>query len=440
MNKIEKMLHRPLKTRRDFIKTTSLGSMGLMFAPVIAVNNWRQTSPNDTINHAVIGTGSRGSSFHCSHFANAKGCRVVAACDVDPVRLNKAVQDLPNERQVKKYSDFRKLLEDKSIDSVSIATPDHWHTPIALWALMAGKHVYVEKPCSHTVFEANLLVKAAEHYGRCVQHGTQRRSMGNHIEAIRQLNKGIIGRVHTIKAINQQFRKPIGHAPVQDPPAGVDYDMWLGPAPKVPFTMNRWHYNWHWFWDYGGGDIVNDGVHQIDVAIWAMGNRYPNRIVVSGGQFFYHDDHQTPDTQTAIFEYDDNQIIYEMRLWAPYKLEGHDNGNVAYGTEGKMDFGRKGIIVTRGDEEIKIESPKPIESIVPNFLTAVRENNPAKLLSPIEKGVVAVNLCNLANIGTRLGAPGLEYYPIKEDVKCHGFEDKARKMLTRTYRKGYELP
>jgi len=426
-------------TRRDFIKTAALGTAGVIGLPYIAKSAWTNNSPNDRIVHAVIGTGRRGSG-HCKNFAAAKGCELVAVSDVDPQQMTKSLTGLPNEGQIKKYLDFHKLLEDKSIDSVTISTPDHWHTPLAMWALMAGKHVYLEKPCSHNIVESNLLVKAAKKYGKCVQHGTQRRSDGDHIEGIRQLNQGIIGKVHTAKAINHQFRGPIGKALVETPPAGVDYDRWLGPAPKVPFTKNRWHYEWHWFWDYGGGDITNDGVHQIDVAVWALGDKYPNRIVVSGGQYFYKDDHQTPDTQTAIFEYDDTQIIYEMRLWTPDKLEGHDNGNVIYGTDGKMEFGRGGVIVTKGKEQIKIKSPEPVEGILANYLTAVRENNPAKLLSPIEKGSLSVNLCNLANIATRVGSASIQYDPIKETVKCPGFDEKAKALLGRTYRQGYALP
>jgi len=438
-NKKEKKSTMSSITRRDFIRTTGAGSAGIIATPFIVSSAWGQKSPSDTIRHAVIGTGGQGGG-HCRRFATAEGCELVAVCDVDPQRLREKVKGLPNEERIKKYADFRKLLEDKSIDSVSIVTPDQWHTPMALYALMAGKHVYVEKPCSHNVRETNLLVKAAKEYYKCVQHGTQRRSDGDHIEGIRQLRNGIIGKVYMVKAIDHQLREPIGRAPVQDPPPGVDYDMWLGPSPKVPFTMNRWHYNWHWFWNYGGGDTGNDGVHQIDVAVWAMGDRYPDRVVVSGGQFFYDDDHETPDTQTAIFEYKEGQIIWEMRLWTPYNLEGHDNGNVAYGTDGKMEFGRAGVIVTKGKEQIKIKSPEPVENITLNFLTAVRENNPAKLNSPIERGAITTNMCHLANIGNRLGASSLTYDPVKEDVKCPGFEEKARAMLGREYRKGYELP
>lgn len=423
-------------TRRDFMKTAGVGIIG---APYLAKTAWIQTPPSDLIRHAVIGTGNMGRN-HTKTFGNTKGCDLVAICDVDPEQLGKALKTVPNPDKIKTYSDFRELLKDKSIDSVSIATPDHWHTPLALWAMMAGKHVYVEKPCSHNIKETDILVKAAKKFNKCVQHGTQRRSNGDHMEGMKQLRNGIIGKVHTIKAIDHQHREAIGRAPAQEPPAGVNYDMWLGAAPKVPFTTNRWHYTWRWFWDYGNGDAANDGVHQIDVAVWALGDRYPKRVVSSGGQYFYNDDHQTPDTQTTIFEYDDTQIIWEMRLWTPYNMEGHDNGNVAYGTEGKMEFGRAGVIVTKGKEQTKIVSPEVVEAIIPNFLTAVRENNPAKLHSPIEKGAIATNMAHLANITTRLGASSLTYDPIKQEIKCPGFEAQANALLGRTYRKGYELP
>jgi predicted dehydrogenase len=426
----------PELTRRSFIKSAGIG---VIAAPYIAKSAWAQTPPSDQIRHAVIGTGGMGRN-HVKTLSGIKGCDLVALCDVDPQQLAKAVKDLPNADKIKKYADFRELLKDKSIDTVSIASPDHWHTPIALAALMAGKHVYVEKPCSHNIRETNLLVKAAKAFNKCVQHGTQRRSNGAHIEGMKQLQNGIIGKVHTIKAIDHQHREAIGRAQAEPVPEGVDYDLWLGPAPKVPFTKNRWHYNWRWFWEYGNGDAANDGVHQIDVAVWALGDRYPKRIISSGGQYYYDDDHQTPDTQTTIFEYDDTQIIWEMRLWTPYNLEGHDNGNVAYGTDGKMEFGRAGVVVTKGKEQIKIESPNEVEPIMPNFLTAVRENNPAKLNAPIEKGAIATNMAFLANIVTRLGASSIEYDPIKATVKCPGFDAKATALLGREYRKGYELP
>ena len=203
-------------------------------------------------------------------------------------------------------------------------------------------------------------------------------------------------------------------------------------------TKNRWHYDWHWFWDYGGGDVVNDGIHQIDVAIWAMGDRYPNRVVSTGGMFYYDDDHETPDTLMALFDYDDGQIIFEQRLYTDYKLEGHDNGNVSYGTKGRMEFGRSGVIVypNKGDS-YKVESPKPVEGIAENFITAVRANDPSLLNSPIERGVVGSDLCNLANIGYRTGVADLRFDPKKVKITNSA---KANALVKRSYRKGYELP
>ena len=427
----------PTFTRRDFLKATS-GSLASL-ATLSVLPSLAQNSPNGRIRHAVIGTGGQGKS-HCRSFAKIKDCDVVALCDVDPERLGQAAALLANADRVKKFADFRQLLEDKTIDTVSIGTCDHWHTPIALAALLAGKHVYVEKPCSHNVHESNLLVKAAREHKKCVQHGTQRRSSGQVNAAVKALRDGVIGKVLAAKAINHQLRKPIGRAPVSEPPAGVNYDMWLGPAPKHAFTKNRWHYNWHWFWDYGCGDLANDGIHQLDAALWGLGVKYPKGIVCSGGQLYYDDDHETPDTQTIIYEYEHCHLIYEMRLWTDYPMEGHDNGTVFYGTEGKLEDGRKGIVVTMKDgQSRKIEAEGV--SHQENFLNAVRANDPSKLSAPIEVGAVSADLCHLGNIGTRLGGQRVEYDPVAERItRCGGREAEANAMLTRTYRAGYELP
>jgi len=435
-NSMKTKTTQPKFARRDFLKTTGAGLAGWTTLSVLP--SWAQGSPNERIRHAVIGTGNQGKS-HCKSFAQIKDCEVMALCDVDPERLNQAAALLPNATGVKKYSDFRLLLRDKTVDTVSIATCDHWHTPIALAAILAGKHVYVEKPCSHNIHESNLLVKAAREHKKCVQHGTQRRSSGQVKAAVQALRDGVIGKVLAAKAINHQLRKPIGRAPVSEPPAGVNYDLWLGPAPKQRFTRNRWHYNWHWFWDYGCGDLSNDGIHQLDVARWGLGEDYPKAAVCSGGQLFYDDDHETPDTQTIIYEYGRCHLIYEMRLWTDYAMEGHDNGTIFYGTEGKLEDGRAGVSVTLKDGQTKkIEGER--ESHQANFLNAVRANDPSKLSAPIEVGAVSANLCHLGNIGTRLGGQRLEYDPAAHRItRCGGREAEANALLTRNYRAGYEL-
>jgi predicted dehydrogenase len=382
---------------------------------------------------------------HVERFNAVKNCRVIAVSDLDPERLDKATQSL-QDPSVKKYKDFRKLLENKDVDSVSVVTADHWHVPVALAALLAGKHVYVEKPCSHNIHEANLLAKLAGESGKCVQHGTQRRSSAEDMAGVRALKEGLIGDVYAAKAINHQLREKIGKAKEEAPPPGVDYDLWLGAAPKVPFTKNRWHYNWHWFWDYGGGDLANDGSHQLDEAVWGMGLdlQYPEAIVTSGGQLWYDDDHETPDTQTVIYEYPGKQIIFEMRLWTPYKMEGHDNGCVFYGTKGRMDIGRKGAIATVGDEVIDVKPEDygiESEEIMANFITAVRNDDPSLLNNPIKLGAVTTNLCHLGNIGVRSGGIKLTYDPKTETItKASENKAMANSLIKREYRKGYELP
>jgi predicted dehydrogenase len=427
-------------SRRRFLQTTGAA---LAAGPFI-LSRAQARSPSDIVNHAVIGAGNQGTQ-HIKRFHAAKNCRVVAVCDIDPARLDKAAASLPD-ASVKKYTDFRKLLEDKDVDSVSVVTADHWHVPVALAAILSGKHVYLEKPCSHNVHEANLVAKAAREHNKCVQHGTQRRSTAEDMAGVRALKEGLIGDVYMAKAINHQLREKIGKAKEEPPPPGVDYDLWLGPAPKVPFTKNRWHYNWHWFWDYGGGDLANDGSHQMDEAVWGLGldGQYPDAVVTSGAKLWYDDDHETPDTQTVIYEYPGKQVVYEMRLWTPYTMEGHDNGTVFYGTRGKLEIGRKGAIATVDDKVIDVKPADygiTAEEIVPNFITAVRNDDPSMLNSPIERGAVTTNLCHLGNIGVRCGGIKLTYDP-KTGTITKASENKAQAnaLIKREYRKGYELP
>ena len=218
------------------------------------------------------------------------------------------------------FVDVRKLLEDKSIDAISIAVPNHWHTLMAIWACQAGKDVYVEKPCSHNLWEGKQLVAAANHYNRIVQHGTQTRSDAAVREGIQKIHDGAIGDVYMARGLCFKWRDTIGRTPVSAVPDGVNYDLWTGPAPKHEFTKNRFHYNWHWFWDYGNGDIGNQGVHQIDVARWGMGLGFPNKVSAIGGHFMFDDDQQTPNTLNCAFEYSAasgkrRMIEFEVRHW-----------------------------------------------------------------------------------------------------------------------------
>ncbi len=414
--------------RRSFL---SAGATSLLI-----LSQGAAASPNERARHAVIGCGGQGRA-HGQAFARQSGCAVAAVCDVDPARRAEAVKELPDPHSVAAHEDYRRLIEDPSIDTVSIATPDHWHAPIALAALRAGKPVYVEKPCCHTLHEGALLVEAARKYQRCVQHGTQSRGGQGIRDAIQYLREGHLGRVRLAKAINHQFRGPIGRAPDEAPPAGVNYDLWLGPAPQRPFSHNRWHYNWHWHWDYGTGDLGNDGIHQVDVARWGLGVEWPRAVTASGGQLFYDDDHETPDTQVVTFEYPECYLMFEMRLWTDYPLGGHDNGVIFYGDKGILEIGRHGCEVTLiGQEKKKIGGGVDLDEHVRNFLECARTGDADKLFAPIHEGYLSAALCHLGNIATRVSAR-LEYDPVSRTFKNNPAADR---LVSKTYRPGYELP
>ena len=424
----------PEYSRRGFLKSAGTG-MALSSTSLFI--GAARLSPNDRVRHAVIGTGGMGQN-HCRQFSSlGEDVEVAAVCDVDPERRAKAAQELPNSSRVAKYADYRRILDDKSIDTVIVATPDHWHTKIALEAILAGKHVYIEKPCSHNVAEGRLLLKAANKYKKCVQHGTQSRSDEGIIQAMRFLHEGKLGKVRMAKAINHQLREAIGTAAPSDPLPGVNYDLWLGPAPKHPFTKNRWHYKWHWFWDYGTGDVGNDGIHQLDVARWGLNVEFPKGVSGPGGQLFYDDDHETPDTQMITYLYDDCYLNFEMRLWTDYKFLGHENGTIFYGDKGTLEVGREGCIVKLIDEEPrKIGGALDLPANMRNFIDCVKDNNPSKLNAPIREGVISAELCHLGNIATRVGRQ------LKYDANARRFlnDDEADRLLSRSYRKGYELP
>jgi predicted dehydrogenase len=391
---------------------------------------------NNDIRVAVAGVKGRGWGL-VGDFQGVQGVRVVALCDVDGNVLDQQVKKLKEQNgDVQGYGDHRRMLEDKSIDVVCIATPDHWHVPMAAAAIVAGKDVYVEKPMSHTIAEGRYLVSLARKHGKIVQHGTQSRSSEGITEGIEYLKTGKLGKIRMAKAIDCQLRGPIGREPDSETPPGVNYELWLGPAPKRPFNKNRFHYNWHWFWDYGTGDTGNDGIHQIDIARWGLGVEMPKAVSCSGTQLFYDDDHQTPDTQVATFEYDDVYLMYEMRLWTPYGLEGHDNGDIFYGDEGTMSIGRDGWQVTFKNGKEGPGGQRGSYAHAENFIKAVRSRKASDLYADVEVGHCSATLCHMANIAMRVGRR------LKFDAANELFIDdaEANTYLTKQYRKGYELP
>lgn len=417
-------------TRRDFVKG-SVAAGTLLSVPFSEVRG-----ANDVIRVAVAGIRGRGSSL-IRQFQSVAGVRVVAVCDVDQRVLDREAKRFKDRNEkVDAYVDYRRMLKDQSIDAVAIATCDHWHVPIAASSIIAGKDAYVEKPLSHTISEGRLLVNLARKHGKIVQHGTQARSAEGIIEAIEYLRSGKLGKVRMAKAINSQLRGPIGRKADTDPPPGVNYELWLGPAPKRPFNPNRFHYNWHWFWDYGTGDVGNDGIHQIDIARWGLGVDMPKAVSCSGGQLFYDDDHETPDTQVATFEYDDVYLMYEMRLWAPYPHEGHHNGDVFYADDGTVSIGRNGWQVTYKDGKTGPSGSHGGGAHVANFIKAVRSRKPADLTADVEVAHCSAALCHMANIAMRVGRR------LRFDANREQFIDdpEANGYLTKHYRQGYELP
>jgi predicted dehydrogenase len=338
---------------------------------------------------------------------------------------------------------MRDLFADSSVDAVAIAAPNHWHALATIWACQAGKDVYVEKPACHEPWEGAQMVAAARKYRRIVQVGTQSRSQGHKIEAVRRLREGAIGKVYLVKGVCFKRRPSIGRTPEAAVPPGLDWDLFLGPAPVRAFTANRFKYNWHWFWDTGNGDIANQGAHEMDIARWGLGrDGYPQSVFSTGGKFAYDDDQETPNTQVAALDYGDAQILFEVRGLPAVPEENVRIGNLFYGSEGLMALDVYGFRIYRGDGNHKIldekyREPKPWATgpHVENFLRAVRSRNPADLTAPVETGVLSANLSHLANISYRTGRK----LSIDSPLGIAG-DAGAQHLLRREYRKPYVVP
>jgi len=400
---------------------------------------------NDRIRVACVGIRGRGGA-HISGFAERPDAEVAALCDVDEAVLEKRAREV--EARTKKrpatYTDYRKLLEDKSIDAVSLATPNHWHALGTIWACQAGKDVYVEKPCTHNVFETRQIVAAARKYNRIVQQGSQSRSSPALQEAVQKLKEGLIGDVYMGRGLCFKWRDTIKRTPAEPAPAGVHYDLWLGPAPKREFTRNRFHYNWHWFWDYGNGDIGNQGIHQMDICRWLLDVQYPTKVSSMGGHFMFDDDQETPNTQVATFEFDGmgkkKFLVFEVRHWMSNHEAGLGEGKKDPNTIGNIFYGSKGYMVVGGGYKTFLgreQEPGPARSgggnHFENFLNAVRSRKPSDLNAEIEEGAMSTVLVHLANISYRLGRT------LKFDAKtqtCIG-DSEANRMLTRKYREPF---
>jgi predicted dehydrogenase len=422
-------------------------------AATTAVRSSLLASPNDTVRVACVGVRGQGQS-HIRAYSKMPNVEIAAICDVDESILAQRLQDA--EKLTKKrptgFTDLRKVLEDKSIDAISIATPNHNHALQAIWGCQAGKDVYVEKPCAYNIFEARQLLAAAHKYKRMVQHGTNGRSSPAMQEAVQRLRDGVIGDVYMSRGLCFKWRDTIGRTPVEPVPSGVHYDLWLGPAPKREFTRNRFHYNFHWFWDYGNGDLGNQGVHQIDAARWLLGVKYPSKISAMGGHYMFDDDQETPNTMTASFEFNEGGkkklLVFEVRHWMTNGEAGiGDRGEAGGGSNaiGNILYGSKGYLSTANGFKIflgKEQQPGPAPSGTgrgdnwANFIKAVRSRNVADLNAPVDEGVPSVTLIHLANISYRLGRT-LNFDAAT--MTCKG-DAEANAMFTRPYRAPFTVP
>jgi len=333
---------------------------------------------------------------------------------------------------------LRKVLDDKDIDAVSIATPNHWHALAAIWACQAGKDVYVEKPVSHNVSEGRRMVEAARKYGRIVQTGTQCRSHQGIQDAVEFLRAGKLGKLYMAKGLCYKPRGSIGHKADAPVPQGVDYNLWLGPAPERPFNPNRFHYNWHWFWDYGNGDLGNQGIHQMDIARWGLGKaEFPKAVQTSGGRFGYSDDGQTPNTELVAFEFDDCELQFEVRGLSTNDEAGVRVGNLFYGTEGVMAIPSYTTWQTfLGPKLEKGPGGTGGGDHYANFLKAVKSRDAKSLSADIEEGHLSSAYCHLGNIAYRLGRK-LQINPSTESFVN---DSEADSYLTRSYRAPFVVP
>lgn len=412
-------------------------------------------SPLDKINIGVIGCNGMGWS-NVNSLLKIKDVDLIGICDVDKGVIEKRLVDYSKLRsnKPKTYNDYRELLNDKAIDAVVIGTPDHWHCKMMVDAVNAGKHVYVEKPVANSIAECNIMVEAQKKTGKIVQAGQWQRSGPHYRKALEIVQSGVLGKIRLVKVwAYQGWMKPVNVVPDSAPPAGVDYDLWLGPAPKRPFNANRFHFNFRWFWDYAGGLMTDWGVHEIDIALYTMKAVAPISVMAAGGKLAYPDDaSETPDTLQTIFQYQDFNMLWEHAT-------GINNGPYDR-TEGIAFIGNNGtLVVNRGGYEIVIEKEsrgensgqgkmESIEAYVKppelnyldlhtqNFVDAIKKNDQNALNTPIQSGSVAAINAQMGNIAYKTGSK--IFWDTKENKFINNAE--ANKLISAEYHNGWKMP
>lgn len=435
--------------RKEFIKMAGAAGMGIgMLGHAPAVLGKRFSNSKVTV--AVMGTNNRGRA-HARGFARHPDAEVAYICDVDEKAIGKGIEAAKDSGQKKEPEglvDFRKVLEDPSLDAVALALPIHWHAPAAILALKAGKHVYVEKPCSHNIQEGKLLVEAARKYKRVVQMGNQRRSWPKVIEAIQLLKDGIIGRAYFARCWYANNRKSIGFGKQAPVPSNLDYELWQGPAPRKEYKDNLIHYNWHWHWHWGAGELLNNGVHFLDLARWGLDVDYPTRVSSSGGRYHWQDDQQTPDTQVVTYDFpEEKSVSWEARSCNPRGLEGSRTGVSFHGEKGTLIIDGNGYVVyDNNNKELtnltSSDSADPMDTSGPgfdldkdhhaNFIESIQNNTRPRTY--ISDANISVHNCHLGNIAYRTGRT-LNCDP--HNGRIIG-DREAMKLWSRSYEPGWE--
>jgi predicted dehydrogenase len=405
------------------------------------LSSTRALAANDKVQIAVLGVNGRGAD-HIEGIMQQPDAEVVLLCDPDLELAAKRAAEFQEKygRKVAVEQDLRRVFEQKSIDAVTIATPNHWHSLAAIWACQAGKDVYVEKPGSHNVWEGRKLVEAAHKYKRIVQHGVQLRSSEAIREAVALLRKGVIGNVYMARGLVFRWRPSIGHKGTEPVPPKLNYDIWTGPAQMEPFSRRLVHYNWHWTWNYGNGDVGNQGIHETDLCMWGLGvDSLPRKITSMGGKFLFDDDKQTPEvlTSTYLFPEQKKMIQFEVRHWCTNLEDGAGVGNIFYGSEGYMVVkGYDSYEVYLGPKREKGPARKADGDHYANWIKAVRSRKTEDQNGPVETAHLSSALAHLGNISFRLGRQ-LEFDPASEKFTS---DAEANAMLTRNYRAPYVVP
>lgn len=445
-------------SRRDFFKKATFGVVTATVMPAVVeaevisapeILSESVKGANDRIRIAVLGVNGRGQTHvdEIMKISKEYNVELAALCDPDMDILQKRAEKVKSKygKNIRIEQDFRKIYDDKDIDAVALATPNHWHALQTIWACQAGKDVYVEKPATHNIYEGRKMIEAAYKYNRIVQHGVQLRSSVAIREAIEHLKNGLIGRVYMSRGLVYRWRPDIGNKGISQKPTGLDYDLWCGPAPMVPFTKNLVHYNWHWHWNYGNGDVGNQGIHQTDLCMWGLGVEYlPERITSMGGKFLWDDCKEVPEIQTSIYHYPKEKKIiqFEVRNWCTNLEDGAGVGNIFYGDKGYMVIkGYDTYETYLGEKREKGPSRSEGGELTrhfQNWVDAMRARDMSIQNGPVQTGHLSSALAHLGNISFRLGKQ-LQFDPVAERFIGDG-ENEANAMLSRDYRAPYVLP